>query len=231
MSVTGEAGKAHKKLIRQIATTALLIVDMQIYQAGEGGNLPRYFAVVNGPEAEAGAVRRGREIVPVIKQLLATFRAAGSPVIFMAFGSLTEDGRDLVPYVRLWNKKCGEQLGVPAIVPVSDPGYAIVPELAPLPHEPVVNKTAQGAFNSSNLDQILKQKRVDTLIVTGMYTNHCVLATCIGAADTGYRVIVAEDAVGSWRPDLHEQALQVMRSWIIRSSSGELIQNIKSLSS
>ncbi|MDQ5988699.1 MAG: Peroxyureidoacrylate/ureidoacrylate amidohydrolase RutB [Syntrophus sp. SKADARSKE-3] len=182
-----EVEKTRKTLIRNIAATALLIVDMQIYQAGEGGNLPRYFAVVNGPEAEAGAVRRGKEIVPVIAKLLASFRSAGAPVVFTVFGSLTEDGRDLVPYVRLWNKKCREQLGIPAIVPISDPGYAIIPELAPLPHEPIVNKTAQGAFNSSNLNQILKEKGIDTLVVTGMYTNHCVLATCVGAADAGYR--------------------------------------------
>lgn len=39
-----------------------------------------------------------------------------------------------------------------------------------------------------------------------MYTNHCVLSTCIGAADEGYRVIVPEDAVGSWSADLHNKA-------------------------
>ena len=38
-----------------------------------------------------------------------------------------------------------------------------------------------------------------------MYTNHCVLSTCIGAADAGYRVIVPEDALGSWSADLHNK--------------------------
>ena len=201
---------------------------MQIYQAGEGGNLPRYFSVINGPEAETGAVQRGKEVAAVIGRLLASFRSAGALVVFTAFGSLTEDGRDLVPYVRLWNSKCRERLGIPAIVAAGDPDYAIMPELTPKPNEPVVNKTAQGAFNSSALDHVLKQNGIDTLVITGMYTNHCVMATCIGAADAGYRVIVPDDAVGSWRSDLHEQALEMMRSWIIRSSCSRIVRDMES---
>ena len=59
-----------------------------------------------------------------------------------------------------------------------------------------------------------------------MYTNHCVLSTCIGAADAGYRVIVPEDAVGSWSADLHNQALHIMNSWVIRTSSDRIVREI-----
>ncbi|MCX5847292.1 MAG: cysteine hydrolase, partial [Deltaproteobacteria bacterium] len=170
-----------KSLIKRKTETALLVIDMQVYQAGEGGNLPRYFGVINGPDAEEGAVRRGKELVPVIKRLLSAFREAGACVIFTAFGSLTEDGSDLVPYVRLWNRKCLEMLGFPAIVSINDPGYVIVPDLSPLANEPVINKTAQGAFNSSIIDHVLKQRGINTIVAAGMYTNHCVMATCIGA--------------------------------------------------
>lgn len=215
-----------KSLIKSRAETALLVIDMQIYQAAEGGNLPRYFGLINGPHAEGGAVRRGKEVVPVIVKLLAAFRAAGACVVFTAFGSLTEDGADLVPYVRLWNKKCREMLGFPAIVSISDPGYMILPALAPLENEPVINKTAQGAFNSSTIDHFLRQRGITTVVATGMYTNHCVLSTCIGAADAGYRVIVPEDAVGSWSADLHNQALHIMHSWVIRTSSDRIVREI-----
>lgn len=215
-----------KSLIKSKAETALLVIDMQIYQAGEGGNLPRYFGVINGPHAEEGAVRRGKEVVPVILRLLSAFRAAGACVIFTAFGSLTEDGSDLVPYVRLWNRKCREMLGFPAIVSVSDPGYMILPALAPLDNEPVINKTAQGAFNSSLINHVLTQRGINTIIATGMYTNHCVISTCIGAADAGYRVIVPEDAVGSWSLELHNQALSIMHSWVIRTSSERIVREI-----
>ena len=218
-----------KLLIKSKTETALLIIDMQAYQASEGGNLPRYFGIVNGPDAEEGAVRRGKEVVPVIGRLLSAFRKAGTCVAFTAFGSLTEDGSDLVPYVRLWNKKCMKELGIPAIVSVRDPGYAIMSSISPLPDEPVIGKAAQGAFNSSIIDHVLRQKGINTIVATGMYTNHCVISTCIGAADAGYRVIVPEDAVGSWSADLHEQALKVMRSWIIRTTSDRIIKELKLL--
>jgi nicotinamidase-related amidase len=90
-----------------------------------------------------------------------------------------------------------------------------------------VNKTAQGAFGASSIDHVLKQMGVQTLVVAGMYTNHCVIATCIGAADAGYRVIVPADAVGTWDERLHEQALEVMRSWVIPSSSREVIAALR----
>ncbi|MGC9975619.1 MAG: isochorismatase family cysteine hydrolase [Syntrophales bacterium] len=218
-----------KSLIKSKTETARLIIDMQVYQAGEGGNLPRYFGLVNGPDAEQGAVRRGKEVVLVIGNLLSAFRRAGACVAFTAFGSFTEDGSALVPYVRLWNRKCREKLGFPAIVSVRDPGYAIMPSLSPLPSEPVISKAAQGAFNSSMIDHVLRQKGIDTIVVTGMYTNHCVISTCIGAADVGYRVIVPEGAVGSWSANLHEQALDVMSSWIIRTTSDRIVTELNLL--
>jgi nicotinamidase-related amidase len=214
-------------MILDASKTALLIVDMQQYQAGEGGNLPRFFREIYGPVAEDGAVKKGREIVRVIGGLLSVFREAGAPVVYLAFGSLTDDGSDLVPYVRLWNEVSRKKTGLPAIVPASDPGYAIMKEIAPRPGEPLINKTAQGAFGASSIDHVLKQMGVQTLVVTGMYTNHCVISTCIGAADAGYRVIVPADAVGTWDERLHEQALEVMRSWVIPSSSREVIAELR----
>lgn len=209
--------------------TALLIIDMQTYQAARGGNLTRFFGLVSGPEAEAGAIRKGKELVPVIKRLLTAFRKSGMKVLYTAFGSAAEDGADLVPYVRRWNERCLAGLGFPAIVSVRHPGYAIIGKLAPHPDEPVINKTAQGAFGSSAIDHVLKQMGVDNLVIAGMYTNHCVMATCMGAADAGYRVIVPEDAVGTWHPELHEKALQAMRSWIIRTDSAAILKVVRSL--
>jgi nicotinamidase-related amidase len=211
----------------EASKTALLIVDMQKYQAGEGGNLPRFFREIYGPAAEDRAVKKGKEIVRVIGGLLPVFREAGAAVVYLAFGSLTDDGSDLVPYVRLWNEVSRRKTGLPAIVPAKDPGYAIMEEIAPRPGEPLINKTAQGAFGASSIDHVLRQMGVQTLVVAGMYTNHCVISTCIGAADAGYRVIVPVDAVGTWDGRLHEQALEVMRSWVILSSSSEVIAELK----
>ena len=179
-----------KPMKLDLSKTALLIVDMQKYQAGEGGNLPKFFRAIYGPAAEEGAVKKGKEIVKIIRRLLAAFRKAGASVVYLAFGSLTDDGSDLVPYVRLWNDVSRRKTGLPAIVPVTDPGYAIMDEIVPRPGEPLINKTAQGAFGASSLDHVLKQMGIETLVVTGMYTNHCVISTCIGGGGRrvpGYR--------------------------------------------
>jgi len=196
---------------------------MQLYQAGEGGNLPRSLGVFNGPGAEAAAVVKGEELVPIIQKLILAFRSVGGKIVYTAFGSLTNDGSDLAPYARYWNKKTNTKIGIPTIVPISDLGYAIIPDLAPQPGEPVVNKTAQGAFNSSEIDRVLKQIRIDTLVVVGMYTNNCVLGTCIGAADSGYRVYVPEDAVGTWNADLQQMALRLLASWVTITSYKEVV--------
>lgn len=206
--------------------TALLIVDMQQYQARERGNLPRSLALFNGPDAEIAAVQKGKELVSIIQRLITAFRSAGGKVVYTAFGSRADGGSDLVPYVRYWNRKTVAEIGIPTIVSVSDPGYAIIPALSPQAGEPVINKVAQGAFNSSNIDQSLKQVEVDTLVVVGMYTNHCVLATCIGAADSGYRVYVPEDAVGTWNDGLHNMALRLLASWATITSSDEVIAGL-----
>ena len=142
--------------------------------------------------------------------------------MYTAFGSLTQDGSDLVPNVRYWNIRTRAEIGIPTIVSVSDPGYAIIADLAPQTDELVINKTAQGAFNSSDVHHVLKQMSVDTLVVTGMYTHHCVMATCIGAADSGYRVYVPEDAVGTWDAGLHQIALQLLTSWVTIISSSDV---------
>jgi len=211
--------------------TALVIIDMQQYQASEGGNVPRALAVLAKPEAEIGAVQKGKELIPIIGRLLSAFRSAGGKVVYTAFGSLSQDGSDLVPYARSWNKRTLTEIGIPNIVSVHDPGYAVVPELMPRSDEPVINKTAQGAFNSSNINHVLKQMGVDTLIVTGMYTNHCVMATCIGAADSGYQVYVLEDSVGTWDEGLHLAALQLLASWVKITSSSEVLATLRTIES
>ena len=66
--------------------TALLIVDMQQYQAGEGGNLPRALALFNGPEAETRAVKKARELISVIRKLLLAFRSMRGKVVYTTFG-------------------------------------------------------------------------------------------------------------------------------------------------
>ena len=83
----------------------------------------------------------------------------------------------------------------------------IDPRIAPLPHEPVLNKLFASAFFGTSLASLLTSHGCDSVIVTGASTSGCVRATAVDALQHGYRVVVPREAVGDRNPAAHEQAL------------------------
>jgi nicotinamidase-related amidase len=83
----------------------------------------------------------------------------------------------------------------------------VIPELAPLPGEPVINSWPISSFSNSNLQQLLKKKRIETLVLVGVATEHAVLATSLRAADSGYSLIVPNDACTSFNIRAHDMVL------------------------
>ena len=77
--------------------------------------------------------------------------------------------------------------------------------------EPVLTKLSASAFTSSNIDALLRNLRVRTLVLTGVSTSQCVDLTARDAADRGYMSVVVEDAVAEDRPDYHEWTLEQFR--------------------
>lgn len=75
--------------------------------------------------------------------------------------------------------------------------------LARRPDEKLIRKRYASAFKGTNLHEMLASLQIDTLIVTGVSTSHCVYATCRDATDS-YRVIVPREAVGERCELLHE---------------------------
>jgi len=78
------------------------------------------------------------------------------------------------------------------------------------PPAAVIDKTAHSAFESAAFVQHLHDRNCDTVILTGVETDVCVLATALGAVDHGLRVIVVVDAVASSSPEGHEAALNAV---------------------
>jgi nicotinamidase-related amidase len=74
------------------------------------------------------------------------------------------------------------------------PTVAFVPELEPAQGEPVVTKGQAGAFSRTDLDELLRARHIDTLIVAGIMTHLAVDTTARDGAVLGYRVVVAADA-------------------------------------
>ena len=104
----------------------------------------------------------------------------------------------------------------------------MVSELAPLANELIVDKNASGTFNSTGIDQLLRNLGLETLIVTGMATDICVKTTARDAADRGYNMIVVEDAAATFVAEHHRAALSAMaRVYTQVWSTDQVLQSIQ----
>jgi nicotinamidase-related amidase len=96
----------------------------------------------------------------------------------------------------------------PPLILQGTPEAAIVPELAPRPGEHMVPKLRWSAFHGTDLDRALRERRVDTLILTGGSTEIGVSATAYAARDLDYNLVIVSDACTSAKRDVHEQLMR-----------------------
>lgn len=107
-------------------------------------------------------------------------------------------------------KRIGDHGPMGRILVRGEAGHDIVPELYPLPGEPVIDKPGKGAFFATDLEIILRSKAVQYLFVAGVTTEVCVHTTVREANDRGFRCIVLGDCCGSYFPEFHEVALRMV---------------------
>jgi len=91
-------------------------------------------------------------------------------------------------------------------------GHDIVPELYPVAGEPVVDKPGKGAFYQTDLQLILQNQAIKTLIVCGVTTEVCVNTSVREANDRGYECIVPQDCVGSYFPEFQHYGLAMIQA-------------------
>ena len=186
------------------ARSALLVIDMQYASASRHHGLGRLLAEANRPEdGQQRFDRIEQVVVPGIQQLLRFFREARLRVVYLTVGSELPDYSDMPPHVRGFARAIGNTRG--------NREREILAELAPANGELVLNKTTTGAFSSSGLDHALRTFDVTDLVLTGVSTNSCVESTFRAAADLGYRCVLAENACGAARPELHQGAVTNFR--------------------
>jgi nicotinamidase-related amidase len=92
-----------------------------------------------------------------------------------------------------------------------EPGHDIIPALAPLADEPVIDKPGKGAFYQTDLELMLRNRGIETLLVCGVTTEVCVHTTMREANDRGFRCLVLADACASYFPDFHEAGLAMIK--------------------
>ena len=201
--------------------TALLLIDLQYHGANRGYGLLRERIDIG----EEGAIayfadRVESTVVPAVQRLEAAFRSASMEVIHVKTQSLTRDGRDRSPSAKLHGTH---------IPPGSREGD-ILDAIAPAGDEIVLSKTCSSAFNGTNIEYILRNLGVSTLVVGGVVTGSCVELAVRDASDLGFRVIVAEDATASWSAEMQVGSIEAMRD---RSasimSSAEIVEQLSEL--
>jgi biuret amidohydrolase len=199
--------------------TALLVIDMQ-----------RDFVDAGGFGEQLGNdVSRLRRVIAPLQRLLATMREGGYTVIHTREGH-RPDLSDCPPSkIARGRLSCGiGDVGpMGRILVRGSYGHDIIDELKPAGDETVVDKPGKGAFFATDLDFILRNRGIESLVVTGVTTEVCVNTTVREANDRGYECLVLEDCVGSYFPEFQDFALRMIKAqggifgWV--SSSDKLL--------
>ncbi len=198
---------------------ALLCIDLQYLDAARGHGVFADVAASGVPLAAQEYYFHQLEsrVLPNVRRLQDAFRQHGLEVIHSRIQSLTHDGRD---------RSAGhKRLNLHAAPGSKEAEF--IEMVAPVADEIVLNKTASGVFNSTNLTYLLRNLNITSLFITGVYSNECVSTAVRDACDLGFYVTLIEDCCATVTPELQEATITTIKGRYARvMSTDEAISEI-----
>jgi nicotinamidase-related amidase len=201
-------------------SVALVVIDMQRDFLEPGG-----FG-----ESLGNDVSQLRRTIEPLAAFMATWRAAGLPIIHTREGHLP-DLSDCPP-AKLMRGAPSMRIGDPSpngrILIRGEYGHDIIDELQPIEGEAVVDKPGKGAFYATELQDLLEKDGIKSLLVAGVTTEVCVHTTVREANDRGYECLVLADCVGSYFPEFQRVGLEMIAAqggifgWVADSTAVRL---------
>jgi ureidoacrylate peracid hydrolase len=157
--------------------------------------------------------------LPNLRRLQTACRQGGIEVLYAVIESLTRDGRDR----SLDYKISGLH------VPKRSWDARMLDAIAPAEDEIVIPKTSSSPFISTNIDYVLRNLGVRSLLLAGILTDQCIDSAARDACDLGYLVTIATDSCATHSRERHEWALRNNRGYARQRTTAELIAEIERL--